>query len=91
MDVINIWKPYYHLDSFFRVMTALASIGTAIALLKYTPEIILIPNAEEFRGINIKLQEPIVLLNQKEEQLRIAQIQLSKINEELEKGKRKNC
>ncbi|MCR6642533.1 MAG: hypothetical protein NVV82_26965 [Sporocytophaga sp.] len=66
-------------------MTALASIGTAIALLKYTPEIILIPNAEEFRGINIKLQEPIVLLNQKEEQLRIAQIQLSKINEELEK------
>ncbi|GAL83126.1 hypothetical protein MYP_352 [Sporocytophaga myxococcoides] len=85
MDVINIWKPYYRLDSLFRVITALASIGTAIALLKYTPEIILIPNAEEFRGINVKLKEQIALLNQKEEQLRIAQVQLSKINEELEK------
>lgn len=85
MDVINIWKPYYHLDSLFRVITALASIGTAIALIKYTPEIILIPNAEEFKGINIKLQEQILLLSQKEEQLRIAQIQLSKANEELEK------
>jgi PAS domain S-box-containing protein len=54
-DVINIWEPWYVTDSILRVITALASIGTAIMLIKVTPEILLIPNAEKWKQVNEEL------------------------------------
>jgi PAS domain S-box-containing protein len=70
MDVINIWQPYYYIDSFLRVITALASIGTAIMLVKITPQILLIPNPEEFKKLNEELKEQLQQLEEKEKQLR---------------------
>src|SRR5690606_4062869 len=56
-DVINIWKPLYYLDSGTRIITALASIGTAVVLVKVTPDILKIPSAKQWIKINEELQE----------------------------------
>ncbi len=48
-DVVTIWNPLYLFDSVFRIITALASIGTALVLVKVTPNILDIPTAEEWR------------------------------------------
>lgn len=55
MDVINIWEPFYRLDSFFRIITALASIGTAIMLIRITPQLILFPSAKKWKELNEEL------------------------------------
>jgi PAS domain S-box-containing protein len=59
-DVINIWKPLYQLDIGVRVITALASIGTAATLMVITPKLVLIPSAEQWR----KMNEELRLLNE---------------------------
>ncbi|WP_017733548.1 sensor histidine kinase [Nafulsella turpanensis] len=56
MDVINIWEPWYRLDSTIRVITALASIGTAIMLIKVTPQLILFPSAKKWKELNEELR-----------------------------------
>ena len=56
MDVVVIWKPYYLLDSIVRIITALASIGTAIMLIIITPKLILIPSAEKWKKMNEELR-----------------------------------
>jgi PAS domain S-box-containing protein len=57
MDVINIWQPWYRLDNTIRAITALASIGTAIVLVKITPQIIKIPTAKQWEEINNELED----------------------------------
>lgn len=65
-DVINIWKPYYRIDSAIRIITALASIGTAIMLIKITPGVILIPSAAEWKRVNEQLKKRIQELKEKD-------------------------
>ena len=64
MDVINIWEPFYRLDSVVRIITALASIGTAVLLIFVTPQLILIPSTQQWKQIN----EELVSLNESLEQ-----------------------
>jgi PAS domain S-box-containing protein len=54
-DVVNIWRPLYHLDVIARIITAMASIGTAAVLIKFTPKIIDIPTAEQWKKVNEEL------------------------------------
>jgi len=83
MDVINIWNPIYRLDSLLRAITALASIATALMLVKLTPSIILIPDATIFRKMNEKLivtnkelEDSYKELAMREEELRVLNISL---------------
>lgn len=69
-DVVNIWKPLYKLDVIARIITAMASIGTAAVLIKFTPKIIDIPTVEQWKRVNEELQT----LNE----------ELSSVNEELQ-------
>ncbi len=64
MDVINIWTPFYWTDSVIRMITALASVGTALMLIFITPKLILIPSAEQWKQIN----EELTVLNEHLEQ-----------------------
>ena len=66
MDVINIWYPMYRLDSAFRVITALASIGTAVMLVKITPQILSIPHSDLHKKLNEELKEQIIRLKEKD-------------------------
>lgn len=56
INVINIWEPWYRLDSTIRAITALASIGTAIITLKVTPQLILFPGAKKWRELKEELR-----------------------------------
>lgn len=56
MDVLNIWEPFYRIDSAIRIITALASIGTAIMLIRITPSLILFPSSKKWKEINEELR-----------------------------------
>ncbi|WP_224996646.1 ATP-binding protein [Cesiribacter sp. SM1] len=66
MDVVNIWEPWYLTDSAIRIITALASIGTAIMLMRITPQLIMLPSGrrwkemnEELRALNEQLEQKV--------------------------------
>ncbi len=56
MDVVNIWEPWYLTDSAIRIITALASIGTAILLVRITPQLILLPSTNRWKEMNEELK-----------------------------------
>lgn len=66
MDVVNIWEPYYRMDSTVRIVTALASIGTAIVLIKIAPQIVAIPSADKWIEVNMKLNQQLEELKKKD-------------------------
>src|SRR6185312_3133864 len=84
MDVINIWNPIYRLDSLLRVITALASIGTAIMLVKLTPSILLIPDADTFKKTNEQLQRTNAQLQESYKELAAREEELRVLNAGLE-------
>ena len=55
-NVIAIWQPYYRLDAWIKALTALASIGTAVAIWPLIPQALLIPSATELTAANAELQ-----------------------------------
>lgn len=70
MDVITIWKPWYMIDNVIRSITALASIGTAIILIKVTPRILKIPTSKQWQDVNKALQDQISELKEKDKTIR---------------------
>jgi signal transduction histidine kinase len=44
MDVITIWRPHYGISAMVKVLTALASVPTAIILFKIAPKIVRFPS-----------------------------------------------
>lgn len=66
MDVITIWKPWYVIDNVIRSITAVASIGTAIVLIKITPQILKIPTSKQWEDVNKALQDQISELKEKD-------------------------
>ncbi len=65
-DVVTIWNPIYRLDSVARMVTALASIATAVVLVKVTPSILAIPTAEQWVRVNQELQAQVLELQEKD-------------------------
>ncbi|MGN6370185.1 MAG: ATP-binding response regulator [Phycisphaerae bacterium] len=55
-NVIAIWQPYYRLDAWIKALTALASVGTAVAVWPLIPKALLIPSATELSTANAELQ-----------------------------------
>jgi|GEM_PF-2197475 len=65
-DVVTIWNPIYRLDSAARIVTALASIGTAVVLVKLAPNIVAIPTAEQWIRVNEELRSQLLALQEKD-------------------------
>lgn len=65
-DVINIWRPYYRIDSVIRVITATASIGAAVVLVKVTPKITRIPTEAQWVRVNEELRQQLQELQEKD-------------------------
>jgi signal transduction histidine kinase len=83
-DVINIWEPLYTIDAGVRIITALASIGTAAMLLVITPRLILIPSAQQWKAVNEELR----LLNENLEQK--VQERTARLEESVARAERQN-
>jgi PAS domain-containing protein len=65
-DVVTIWNPIYRLDSVARIITALASVGTAVVLIKITPNILSIPTTEQWIRVNEELKSQLIELQEKD-------------------------
>jgi len=55
MDIWTIWHPDYWLLAFIKVMTATASVVTAILLIKLVPLALLVPSPQQLAKVNEKL------------------------------------
>ena len=78
MNVWVVWQPWYRLDGVIKAITALASVPTAILLMRLAPAIIELPSPEQLREANRLLEKEILDRKAAEEQVR-------QLNSELER------
>src|SRR5437763_141963 len=63
MEIITLWKPYYWVSGMVKAITALASVPTAILLIRLVPSAVNIPSPAVLRAANEALIEQTKLLN----------------------------
>jgi signal transduction histidine kinase len=91
MEIWNVWHPTYWLSGFVKVITAVASITTAIALLPLVPIALALPGPDELSRANNALQKAIQehkqtaeRLQRLNEELHRKAAELEQVNQELE-------
>jgi len=70
MDVWTLWVPSYWFSGGVKVITALASIPTAVALVQLMPQALSIPSPDEPRKANEELKRQSDILKKSEERFR---------------------
>src|SRR4030095_6305248 len=70
MEVWNIWHANYWISGSIKGLTALASVPTAIALVKLVPQGLALPSPSQLSQVNAALQMEIEERKQVEEKLR---------------------
>lgn len=84
MEIITVWRPYYWLSGIVKAITAIASVMTAILLIKYFPQLVAIPSPEQLRKTNKLLEEEIKERMRTEQVLAQQANELARSNNELE-------
>lgn len=77
MEIWVIWHPAYWLSGAIKAVTALASVPTAVLLVRLIPNALQLPSPSALRVANVELEHEIA-----ERQRAVAEVQ--RINEELE-------
>jgi PAS domain S-box-containing protein len=67
MEVWTLWIPSYWFSGGVKVLTAVASIPTAIALVQLMPQALSLPSPEEMRAANEELTRQDAILRKSEE------------------------
>ncbi|AUM72506.1 sensor histidine kinase [Pseudomonas fluorescens] len=57
MEILTIWQPYYWLSALVKVITAIASVITAILLIRLVPAALKIPSPRQLAKVNDELRE----------------------------------
>ena len=57
MEILTIWQPYYWLSALVKVITAMASVVTAILLIRLVPAALKIPSPQQMARVNDELRE----------------------------------
>jgi len=60
MGIITLWEPAYRLDGLIKAITAIASLPTAMLLLRLVPQAAVIPSPTQWRQANEELQSEIL-------------------------------
>src|SRR5436190_122295 len=63
MEILTLWKPYYWLSGIIKAITALASVPTAILLVRLVPAALSVPGPAVLRAANEALIEQTKVLN----------------------------
>ncbi len=63
MEIITLWKPYYWIAGIVKAITAIASVPTAILLIRLIPAALHIPGPAVLRAANEALIEQTKVLN----------------------------
>jgi signal transduction histidine kinase len=78
LNVVTVWEPLYRFDGLVKLLTGLASLGTAVVLFRLLPRILAIPMPEELAAVNRALAQQVAINRKTEGDLRT-------LNEELER------
>lgn len=72
MEILTIWYPTYWLSGSIKATTALASVATAILLIKFLPDALRLPSPSALRTANSALEREIAERIQAEQDLQRA-------------------
>jgi signal transduction histidine kinase len=89
LAIWNIWEPHYWLDASVKILTAIASIVTALLLWPLIPKALAIPSQAQLTRANRELSEEVARRVQAEAQLRRINDALQERTEELLGSNRK--
>ena len=73
MEVVTLWIPLYWISGGVKVITALASLPTAILLTRVVPQVLNLPSAEEMRAANEELRRQAAILREQALLLNLSQ------------------
>lgn len=79
MDIVTIWHPLYWVDAMVRVVTAIASIGTALVLAPLMPRLLRSGTVEHYLEATSK-----AILEDQNESLEVANQRLARTNADLQ-------
>jgi len=83
MDIWVIWHPTYWLSGGIKAITALASVPTAILLIKLVPQALRLPSPSILERANAALQREIIEHTRAEREIERKQIELAQSNAKL--------
>jgi signal transduction histidine kinase len=83
MEIWVIWYPTYWLSGSIKAITALASVPTAILLIKLVPQALRLPSPSILQIANANLQSEINERRQAEKEVERQQIELARANAQL--------
>jgi signal transduction histidine kinase len=83
MEIWVIWHPAYWLSGSIKAITALASVPTAILLLKLVPQALRLPSPAHLEATNADLQRQIIERSQAEKEVERQRLELAQSNAEL--------
>jgi signal transduction histidine kinase len=78
MSIWTLWHGTYRLDGLIKAITALASVPTAILLVRLMPQAVMLPSPEQLRIVNHRLEAEIA-------ERRIADREVRRLNADLER------
>lgn len=84
LAVWTLWFPTYWLSGLLKALTALLSIYTAFELVPRIPQALAMPSTDQLNELNQSLQEEVRDRKQAEADLRVAEVQVRELNQELE-------
>jgi signal transduction histidine kinase len=83
MEIWVIWHPTYWLSGSIKAITALASVPTAILLIKLVPQALRLPSPSILESANAALQREIIERRQAEKEVERQKNELARSNAEL--------
>ncbi len=83
MEIWVIWHPTYWLSGSAKAITALASVTTAILLIKLVPQALRLPSPSHVERANAALKKEIIEHRRAEKEIENQQIALERANAEL--------
>ncbi|HEX8528616.1 MAG TPA: PAS domain S-box protein [Cytophagales bacterium] len=81
LQVVAVWWPAYWLEGMLRVVTALAALTAAVALLVAAPMVRLLPTLQHWERTNQALRQTLSRMRQKDETIRQSQEALQEAEE----------
>ncbi len=80
MNIVVIWNPVYPIQGVIKLATAIASVLTAVVIIKLLPKVMTLRTAKELQTVNDELQMSHTALEETNLQLEMSNRQLSEFS-----------
>ncbi len=76
--ILTLWRPYYPLEGAIKLVTAIVSLATAIALVRVVPEALNAPDATVLHWVNVALHGELIHRAESEQRILQANSELDR-------------